>query len=743
MYPASTASAFSLGNYIRAGLGISKNTSSTGSNTSSTTITSLFNANSSIPRSYLLQCAASWATYDSLTSSDIIGAYTTFTTSSRSNVSLTYGTGEVYTNTLGIPVARGSFTPTKVVQTVVTIESSTSTYELITKVPLGPTPSCASLSPSDCSRLYVSYLSSLGLSEGATVPAITPAPTNSPQCPKYFYEPYSNCSYWQDPVNTCWISGENVQLFYFPPKTENFGSQGRNGTSLSYAVVQSYAPGITFTSPSIYLSFDYLSAMSTLGAEESACSSCGWNGCMAMAVGGGDAYQTMGTSISGALLTLRPDDVSTLVAPYNDAKASQAASIIAHGAAGFANIGEDLQYLFSFRAKQLELSAITRPAPTDYYLRPSGAPGCNSSYPSPECSTIFEGLYRPILSLPSQVAELQGGWKSCLPAIFGVYDPPKALTEVTTIAGVSDYSTHLSDSKNSGVKSHLRTSATLSPATGTSRLTPPCTDSSRPNTAPLPSISSPSRPQSSGPIRQSAPGTTKNSPPSTVNGLSILLSAISDIRASQTSDPKAPAPSNEDLITYGATTVTVGGHAFTVSHYAQNEIIVNGVLISKGAMPTAIESQTVLLESHVVQIGSSTITIGEYQAEPTAFAADSGAVFTLASSILTVLQDHDISDVDILDGSITLKIGGPMQTIDGVAFSAIQGGIVDDGTKIPFSVLTTTKTGLMESTATSEASNLASGLPTERISTSKSEATRSILPIKFVALSAFCIALAT
>ena len=41
------------------------------------------------------------------------------------------------------------------------------------------TPTC-SFSPQDCSRLYVSYLSSLGLSANASVPSITPAPSNSP-----------------------------------------------------------------------------------------------------------------------------------------------------------------------------------------------------------------------------------------------------------------------------------------------------------------------------------------------------------------------------------------------------------------------------------------------------------------------------------------------------------------------------------------------------------------------------------
>jgi len=87
-----------------------------------------------------------------------------------------------------------------------------------------------------------------------------------------------------------------VQLFYFPSKTAN-------ASITAGPVVQSYAPGVTFTSPSIYLSFDYLSAMSEIGAKESVCSRCGANGCVTYGVGGGDAREYRGTSIAGALLS--------------------------------------------------------------------------------------------------------------------------------------------------------------------------------------------------------------------------------------------------------------------------------------------------------------------------------------------------------------------------------------------------------------------------------------------------------
>jgi hypothetical protein len=92
-------------------------------------------------------------------------------------------------------------------------------------------------------------------------------------------------------------------------------------------------------------------------------------------------------------------------------------------------------------AQPLQLSALTQPALTDYYLAPNsmetyiGAPGCSTILPQPQCGTMFPDLYQPILSLPKQVSGLLDNWSSCLPAIFGVYDPPSALSAVTTIAG--------------------------------------------------------------------------------------------------------------------------------------------------------------------------------------------------------------------------------------------------------------------------------------------------------------------
>ncbi|KAK5135210.1 hypothetical protein LTR08_005459 [Meristemomyces frigidus] len=63
----------------------------------------------------------------------------------------------------------------------------------------------------------------------------------------------------------------------------------------------------------------------------------------------------------------------------------------------------------------------------------------------PECGTIWEGEFLPQLVVPTQINDLQPAWKSCV-GLFGFYDPPKALGQVsveaapTTPGGVSSES---------------------------------------------------------------------------------------------------------------------------------------------------------------------------------------------------------------------------------------------------------------------------------------------------------------
>lgn len=177
--------------------------------------------------------------------------------------------------------------------TTVSFISTTHNSALVTQTPVCP------FSPKDCRRLYVSYISSLGLPYNASVPKITPAPENSPHCPDYYYKPFSTsyASTQLDLTEDCKLYGNSVELFYFPSRTAGEPEP-------TTPVIYEYKKGTTFTSPSIYLSFDYISATRYIPQSiDSYYESCDLDGCTTMAVGGGNAVGNEGSVISGQILS--------------------------------------------------------------------------------------------------------------------------------------------------------------------------------------------------------------------------------------------------------------------------------------------------------------------------------------------------------------------------------------------------------------------------------------------------------
>lgn len=118
--------------------------------------------------------------------------------------------------------------------------------------------------------------------------------------------------------------------------------------------------------------------------------------------------------------------------------ASGIISTVVDNLPGYGNVAQDINLgaiiSQSLTAERLQIEDLVHPPPRAYYLRPEGAPGCGSLIYSPRCGTIFEADYRAIISLPSDVSLLQGAWKTCNPAIYGVYDPPIALTQQASVA---------------------------------------------------------------------------------------------------------------------------------------------------------------------------------------------------------------------------------------------------------------------------------------------------------------------
>lgn len=153
---------------------------------------------------------------------------------------------------------------------------------------------------------------------------------------------------------------------------------------------------------------------------------------------------------------MAPGEVQSVVMDYSGANASSIVNVMAHGLPDYSSVmndffGQSLASKVAYRSLRFE--DISHPPPEAYYLQPTPASGCNFTSPDVQCSTIFEGQYRALISLPSEVTGLQGPWRTCTPVIYGVYDPPLALTEASYAAGITmphggaptEYQTHKSE----------------------------------------------------------------------------------------------------------------------------------------------------------------------------------------------------------------------------------------------------------------------------------------------------------
>lgn len=220
---------------------------------------------------------------------------------------LTSGTGDVYTTSDGIPVASGTFTPLQTVSTAVNITSvvPTWTHTLANLTWSAEMPLCT-VDSVYCSVLWKDYYGNVTstMSPSTTSPAPTPPPStsNQPLCNEANYHLVTSCTTWGNATNDkCVLEGANVRLFYFPPQTANTSGIYHNATASK--VVQSYKGNITFTSPSIYLSFDYLSATSTRGAGGTSCLVCDLTSCSTSETITWATNVIMGSTLTGALLS--------------------------------------------------------------------------------------------------------------------------------------------------------------------------------------------------------------------------------------------------------------------------------------------------------------------------------------------------------------------------------------------------------------------------------------------------------
>lgn len=103
--------------------------------------------------------------------------------------------------------------------------------------------------------------------------------------------PYTTCSTESGASPEYHLGADEAHLFYFP---ESVGAN-KDSIDSSALVIHSYAPGITFTSPSVYVSFDSITAVSERKLPGSACSFCDYRSCVTTRVVAESTVEDIGT----------------------------------------------------------------------------------------------------------------------------------------------------------------------------------------------------------------------------------------------------------------------------------------------------------------------------------------------------------------------------------------------------------------------------------------------------------------
>ncbi|KAK3653140.1 hypothetical protein LTR56_004676 [Elasticomyces elasticus] len=156
--------------------------------------------------------------------------------------------------------------------------------------------------------------------------------------------------------------------------------------------------------------------------------------------------------------------------------------------------------------------------------------------------------------------------------------------------------------------------------------------------------------------------------------------------------PSLPTPVG--AITVGVeiagTTLSVGGpelctNGRTIS-LASNGLVLVGAQTTErfSSMPTDLPNG-----SSVLVAGAITLTAAAISGMDTAIA---GARYTVGSQVFSVDDDASAPGVEIVDGSISITVGGSAQTVDGHAFSAASDAVVVvDGSSVRLSATVTSE----------------------------------------------------
>jgi hypothetical protein len=458
------------------------------------------------------------------------------------------------------------------------------------------------------------------------------------------------------------IRGDHVRLIYWPVTTSGANSCRSNGTTVTPTATEIRtfeSLGMTFTSPSVYISFQSLSA---------------WDwGC----------YTEIGEGISNTIIGLPPQSLSSAVGwhlgrspvPYNLA---------------------DLNGYVS-SAAYFEMQGYDWGAARD---------------------TILDDLYFPTIWMPQEVLTFRPEWKNCDLSIFGINDPPIALTTVADLTSEAPKPTSIPN--------------TATPAASASKTDAPKTIA----TALQDQDTTKGRDSSKGstPATKSASDDQSASATSTGNVGDYIASALGYSKPSPSnSDSQSnapPVPVSTTITTVKIVSIATGGFVLGTKTMAVSVLladdtkpestVVKGISIGtegvvKGGSTIALSSflvspMTAKYQPHTDSFGStyvliagssvyagSAIAVGDHtvSVEGSCIVVDgtrtvsyvSGSGTATGSAKSGSIPYEVMATIDsagqtiIVVGDETMSISGSALTIDGHTISAGLGGVVVDGNR--------------------------------------------------------------
>ncbi|RMY50701.1 hypothetical protein D0865_06752 [Hortaea werneckii] len=210
---------------------------------------------------------------------------------------------------------------------------------------------------------------------------------------------------------TCAITGDTVQVYYWPPTTATAVENGtltasashtlNNGAANTTGPITAIVGDATLTSPTIYISYRSLYAS---------------NSC-----------HQVGQRYSNTIIPLaKNDDLKSLAYHQLDDMPARP------GLSGSPSSWEYEELPFN-------LTDLMEPVPQSIYMQ---LPRCQLSlsaytkagFDAGDFTCSEYGAYKPLIAIPTEVRDLDPAWASCTAWYGGAYDPPKALQGATALA---------------------------------------------------------------------------------------------------------------------------------------------------------------------------------------------------------------------------------------------------------------------------------------------------------------------